>query len=236
MTIFNKNIIIAIDGYSSCGKSTLAKSLAEKIGYTYIDSGAMYRAVTIICLEKRIINNEKINTKNLIKELQNIDIRFIYNNINKKTETHLNGKNVEKEIRSIEIANYVSIISKIPEIREKLVNIQKNLGKNKRIVMDGRDIGTVVFPMAEIKIFMTADINVRAERRFKELIKMQENVTIDETKDNLTKRDFIDINRKESPLKIADDAIILDNSYLTPEDQLNWVIGIISRKFQIIIK
>jgi len=214
----------------------LAKSLAEKIGYTYIDSGAMYRAVTIICLEKRIINNEKINTKNLIKELQNIDIRFIYNNINKKTETHLNGKNVEKEIRSIEIANYVSIISKIPEIREKLVNIQKNLGKNKRIVMDGRDIGTVVFPMAEIKIFMTADINVRAERRFKELIKMQENVTIDETKDNLTKRDFIDINRKESPLKIADDAIILDNSYLTPEDQLNWVIGIISRKFQIIIK
>jgi len=233
---FNKNIIIAIDGYSSCGKSTLAKSLANIIGYTYIDSGAMYRAVTIMCLEKKLINKEKIDTKNLIKELQNIDIKFIYNKKNKKTETHLNGKNVENEIRSIEIANYVSLVSKIPEIREKLVNIQKDLGKNKKIVMDGRDIGTVVFPEAEIKIFMTADINIRAERRFKELIKFQKNITIDEIKENLAKRDFIDVNRKESPLKIADDAIILDNSYLTPEDQLSWVINIICRKFQTIIE
>lgn len=232
MTIHKfEDIIIAIDGHSSCGKSTFAKALAKNLGYLYIDSGAMYRAVTILCINNGLLKGDNIDLKKLSEELQYIDIQFVYNDKTQKHETFLNGKNVETEIRSIEIAKYVSIISKIPKVRERLVSIQRKLGENKRIVMDGRDIGTVVFPNAEIKIFMTADVNIRAERRFKELILSKNDITIEAIKENLTTRDNIDANREASPLKMADDAVLLDNSYLTPEEQLNWGLDLIKNRF-----
>jgi CMP/dCMP kinase len=236
VVVFSKNIIISVDGYSSCGKSTFARSLAEKLGYIYIDSGAMYRAMTILCLKNGIILNGKIDTKRLKSILENIDIKFIFNENNNKSEVYLNGENVENEIRSVEIANNVSLISKIPEIREKLVSIQRSMGENKRIVMDGRDIGTVVFPDAEIKIFMTADINIRAERRYKELLLTLKDITFDSVKENLVNRDYIDVHRKESPLIMADDAILLDNSNMNQEEQLNWGLKLINRKYQTIVE
>ena len=225
MSIFNEDIIIAIDGYSSCGKSTFAKSLAEKLAYLYIDSGAMYRAVTLVFLNEGLISNEKIDKHKFSEVLKKIEISFINN------ETYLNGRKIENDIRSIEVANSVSTVSKIREVRNKLVTIQREIGRNKRVVMDGRDIGSIVFPEAEIKIFMIADVNIRAERRYKELKIKDEKINFSEVRENLIKRDYIDIHRKESPLVKAEDAIILDNSSLTPEEQLKWGLDLINTKF-----
>ncbi len=220
----NKKLIIAIDGFSSCGKSTVAKDLAKKLNYIYIDSGAMYRAVTLFCLKNNIIKNKIINEQELNSLINNINITFEYNNNTDKAETFLNGTNVEDEIRNIEVSENVSAISKIKFVRENLVKQQQDLGKNKAIVMDGRDIGTTVFPNADLKIFMTADVDVRAERRYKELTNKGLNVSIEEIKDNIKNRDYLDQNREISPLRKADDAIVLDNSYLTKTEQLEWIL------------
>ena len=218
-----RDLIIAIDGYSSCGKSTLAKAIASLLGYTYIDSGAMYRAVTLYCMRYGIINNSIVNLELLNQNLNKIDIRFLQNNLTDKSETWLNGENVEDVIRRPEVASCVSIVSKIPEVRKKLVLIQRQIGENKKIVMDGRDIGTVVFPNADLKIFMTADPIVRAQRRLLEMNGNGMQTTINEVVENIKQRDYIDENRDISPLRKADDAIVLDNSNLTREEQLDWV-------------
>lgn len=220
-------INIAIDGYSSCGKSTIAKALAAELGYAYIDTGAMYRSVTLFALRNGLIQNKKINTEAIIMALPDIKVTFQYNNESKISDTYLNGENVEKAIRQMEVSEVVSKVSAIKEVREKMVALQKEMGKSKGVVMDGRDIGTNVFPDAELKIFMTADIDVRVARRFYELTSKGEHVTEDEVKDNLSKRDYDDINRKENPLRKADDAIVLDNSELSKQQQLDFVTRLI---------
>jgi len=219
----NKDLIIAIDGYSSCGKSTLAKGIASALGYIYIDSGAMYRAVTLFCIKNKIVDNGVVDIERLNKSLHLIDIRFEYNALKQKYETWLNGENIEEEIRKPEVASNVSNVSKIASVREKLVALQRKIGENKRIVMDGRDIGTVVFPMADMKIFMTADPLIRANRRLLEMNTKGIVVSIDEVLLNIKERDYIDQNRDISPLRKADDAIVLDNSELTQDEQLAWV-------------
>ena len=218
-----RDLIIAIDGYSSCGKSTMAKAIASLLGYTYIDSGAMYRAVTLYCIRYGIIKNSNVNIKLLKQNLNTIDIRFLQNNLTNESETWLNGENVEDEIRKHEVASCVSIVSKIPEVRKKLVSIQRKIGENKKIVMDGRDIGTVVFPEADLKIFMTANQIIRAKRRVLEMNEKGMLTTINEVVENIKQRDYIDENRDVSPLRKADDAIVLDNSNMTREEQLDWV-------------
>jgi CMP/dCMP kinase len=223
MNYCTKDLIIAIDGYSSCGKSTLAKGIAAALGYLYIDSGAMYRAVTLFCIRNKIIKNAVVDLERLNKSLNLIDIRFEYNALKQKYETWLNGENIEEEIRKPEVASNVSNISKIARVREKLVALQRKIGENKRIVMDGRDIGTVVFPMAEMKIFMTADPLIRANRRLLEMNTKGITVSIDDVLQNIKERDYIDQNRDVSPLRKADDAIVLDNSELTQDEQLAWV-------------
>lgn len=212
----HKKIIVAIDGYSSCGKSTLAKDLAKELNIKYIDTGAMYRAVALYAMEN------KINKKELIETLKNLKIDF-----HKKEGmqvVYLNGVEVEDKIRSLEVANNVSDIAQIKEVRAYLVDLQRELAKDNSVVMDGRDIGTVVFPNANLKIFMTASSKVRAERRYQELKVKQPNISIEEVVENITKRDFIDENREESPLKKADDAFVLDNSELSREQQFSLVI------------
>jgi cytidylate kinase len=218
-----KEIVIAVDGYSSCGKSTLAKSIAAMLGYIYIDSGAMYRAITLFCIRYDIIKDSIVNLELLNKHLCNIDIRFQLNALTGKNETWLNGENVEDEIRKPEVASNVSNVSKISEVREKLVAIQRRIGQNKGIVMDGRDIGTVVFPNAELKIFMTADPFIRAQRRMIEMNEKGIQTSLNEIVENIKQRDYIDENREVSPLRKADDAILLDNSNLTREEQLEWI-------------
>jgi len=218
-----RDLIIAIDGYSSCGKSTMAKAIASLLGYTYIDSGAMYRAITLYCIRYGIIKNSNVNIKLLKQNLNTIDIRFLQNNLTNESETWLNGENVEDEIRKQEVASCVSIVSKIPEVRKKLVSIQRKIGENKKIVMDGRDIGTVVFPEADLKIFMTANQIIRAKRRLLEMNEKGMLTTINEVVENIKQRDYIDENRDVSPLRKADDAIVLDNSNMTREEQLDWV-------------
>ena len=194
-----RDLIIAIDGYSSCGKSTMAKSVAKLLGYIYIDSGAMYRAVTLYCIRYGIIKNSNVNIELLKQNLNTIDIRFLQNNLTNESETWLNGENVEDEIRKQEVASCVSIVSKIPEVRKKLVSIQRKIGENKKIVMDGRDIGTVVFPEADLKIFMTANQIVRAERRLLEMNEKGMQITINEVVENIKLRDNIDESRVISP-------------------------------------
>ncbi|MBN1253188.1 MAG: (d)CMP kinase [Bacteroidales bacterium] len=228
-----KDIIIAFDGYSSCGKSTLAKQIANFFDFIYIDSGAMYRAVTLFAMQNNLIVNSDIDIEKLRNALNNIQIKFIYNQNLKKQETFLNGQNVENEIRNISVSDKVSYISEIDFVREKLVDLQQKMGPKKRIVMDGRDIGTVVFPSAELKIFMTASSDVRAKRRYDELIAKGDNVSFEEVKENIEKRDYIDENREISPLKKADDAIVLDNSILTREEQFDFVKGLIANKFSL---
>ena len=211
-----KKIIITIDGWSSCGKSTLAKQLAKELGYVYVDSGAMYRAITLYFLRNNIDLAEKKEVKEALKS---INLEFVFNPKSKNTEIFLNGENVEYLIRDLIIAEKVSDVAAIKEVRELAVAQQQKLGAKKGIVMDGRDIGTVVFPKAELKIFMTADNAVRVQRRFKELFEKNPNVTIEEVKDNLEMRDYIDSHRKVSPLKKATDAIELDNTHLTEKEQ-----------------
>jgi len=219
-----KKIIITIDGYSSCGKSTLAKQLANELQYTFIDSGAMYRAITLYFLRNHINWQEK---KQVQSALENISLEFIYNAKTLKSDMHLNGENVATLIRDMLVSENVSDVSTIKEVREFAVAQQRKMGKQKGIVMDGRDIGTTVFPKAELKIFMIADTAVRVERRFKELFAKDPNITIEEVMNNLAMRDYIDTNREISPLHKADDAIVLDNSKITMEEQfkmaMKWV-------------
>lgn len=216
-----KKINIAIDGYSSCGKSTLAKSLAAHFNFIYVDSGAMYRAVTLYSLRNGMIKDNYILREDLIASLNDIEISFSFNPLTKKSETLLNGENVENEIRGMEVSRHVSFISLIPEVRKKLVALQKALGKKKGVVMDGRDIGTVVFPNAELKIFMTADRETRTKRRFDELRKKGVEISMDEVMENLSSRDFEDTHRDENPLTQAEDARVIDNSLMTMDEQLD---------------
>jgi CMP/dCMP kinase len=232
MIILNKPLIIAIDGHSSCGKSSFAKEIAKELGYLYVDSGAMYRVVTLFAMRKGWINQDKVNLSMLEKALDSIDITFQNNPKLSKYETFLNGENVEEEIRTMAVSENVSEISKIKAVRERLVKLQQKLGERKGIVMDGRDIGTVVYPNADIKIFMTASIEIRAERRYKELLQKGINGTLEEVKENLSQRDFIDQTREESPLKKANDAIILDNSQMTPLQQMEWFRNYLTENFE----
>ena len=210
-----KKIIIAIDGWSSCGKSTLAKELAKELGYVYVDSGAMYRAITLYFLRNHVDWTDRTEVKKALKE---ISLEFVFNENSQQTEMHLNDENVEYVIRDLVVAEKVSDVAAIKEVRKFAVDQQQLMGKKKGVVMDGRDIGTVVFPKAELKIFLTADNAVRVERRFKELFEKNPNVTIEEIKANLEMRDYIDSNREESPLRKADDAILVDNTNLTANE------------------
>lgn len=212
-----KKIIITIDGWSSCGKSTLAKQLAKVLGYVYVDSGAMYRAVTLYFLRNSIDLDKKKEVKAALKD---ISLEFIHNESSDQSEIYLNGENVEYLIRDLLIAEKVSDVAALKDVREFAVEQQQQMGKNKGIVMDGRDIGTVVFPKAELKIFMTADNVVRVERRFREMFEKNPNITIEEVKNNLEMRDYIDSNREFSPLRQAKDARVLDNTQLTEHQQL----------------
>jgi cytidylate kinase len=211
-----KNIIITIDGWSSCGKSTLAKQLAAKLKYTYIDSGAMYRAITLYFLRNHV---DWTDSKAVVKALKEINIEFIHNEGSKSSEILLNGENVEYLIRELVVAEKVSEVAAIREVRDFAVKQQQSLGNKRAIVMDGRDIGTVVFPEAELKIFMTADNAVRVERRFRELYEKNPNISIEEVKNNLEMRDYIDSHREISPLRKAKDALVLDNSNMTTQEQ-----------------
>jgi cytidylate kinase len=225
-----KKIIIAIDGYSSCGKSTVAKELAKQLNYIFIDSGAMYRAVTLYFLREGLIGKGEINLNAILDHLQRIRITFVFNPVTTHNEVFLNGENVEMEIRQLAVAQNVSQIAAIAEVRKLLVAQQQEMGRSKGIVMDGRDIGTVVFPSAELKIFMTADPRIRAKRRYDEMIAKKESVDFDEILANITDRDRYDETRAESPLRKAEDAIVLDNSHMTREEQFNWILDKIKEK------
>jgi CMP/dCMP kinase len=214
--------IIAIDGYSSCGKSTFARLIARDLNYVYIDSGAMYRAVALYCLQNGILSENQVDLSRLQKALQEINIRFSINSATGLQETWLNGVNIEEKIRGIEVSSVVSSISQIGDVRTKMVSMQRKIGENGRVVMDGRDIGTVVFPHAILKIFMTADPDVRAKRRYDELIQKGMPVQLDEIAENIRMRDREDENRPVSPLRKATDALILDNSYMTITEQMEW--------------
>ncbi|MDX9725269.1 MAG: (d)CMP kinase [Bacteroidales bacterium] len=226
-----KKLIIAIDGYSSCGKSTFAKAIARELNYIYIDSGAMYRAVTLYCLRKGYAGKGEIRMNDILADIGDIDICFVYNPDIGEYETYLNNENVEREIRGIEVSSHVSRISQIPEVREKMVELQRQIGVFKGIVMDGRDIGTVVFPDADLKIFMTASVDIRAKRRYDELRSKNIHVDPDEIRKNIIARDIADENRDISPLRKADDAMVLDNSRMTVDEQMEWVMEIISKKY-----
>lgn len=217
-------ITIAIDGHSSCGKSTMAKALAKQLGYVYVDTGAMYRCVTLYALRNNCFNDdESVNTEKLQAEMDCIHISFQFNPETGKADAYLNGENVENEIRLMEVSNHVSPIAAIPFVREAMVAQQRRMGEDKGIVMDGRDIGTTVFPNAELKIFVTASAEIRAERRYKELIAKGEDANYDEILKNVQERDYIDSHREVSPLRMADDALLLDNSNMTIEEQNEWL-------------
>ena len=222
-----KKITIAIDGFSSTGKSTLAKQLAKHLGYIYVDTGAMYRAVTLFAMQNGYISNEFFDKDTLINSLPFIKLHFQFNADLGFAEMYLNDVNVEKEIRTLEVSNFVSKVAEISEVRSKLVEQQQEMGKDKAIVMDGRDIGTVVFPDAELKIFMTASAETRAQRRFDELQAKGDSVTYEEVLKNVQDRDYIDTHRDDSPLVIAEDAIEIDNSYLSREEQFQAVLELV---------
>ncbi len=220
----NHKIVVAIDGHSSCGKSTIAKVVAARFGYIFIDSGAMYRAVTLFALRKQLISEGSVKVQELIDLLPTIQIDFRYNAEKQKSDTYLNGENVEDEIRQLPVSQNVSPVATIAEVRAAMVRLQQEMGRDKGIVMDGRDIGTVVFPEAELKLFVTASDEIRAQRRFDELTAKGESVSYAEILQNVQERDRIDSTREASPLRKADDALVLDNSYMTREEQLVWVI------------
>ena len=225
-----KKLIIAIDGYSSCGKSTFAKAIAKELNYIFIDSGAMYRTVTLYCIRKGFISNDGLDINKIISGLSDIHIDFKFNPEINEYETFLNSENVEREIRDMEVASHVSRISQIAEVRTLMVDLQRQIGLKKGIVMDGRDIGTVVFPDADIKIFMTASTDIRAKRRYDELKERGIVLDFEEIKRNIIARDIADENRDISPLRRADDAIILDNSRMSVEEQMSWIRQIIQKK------
>jgi len=224
-----KRIIIAIDGYSSTGKSTIAKQLAKALGYVYVDTGAMYRAVTLFALRKHLVSAKHLDKEILIDLLDDIELSFKYNDELEFSEMFLNGENVEQEIRQMKVSQYVSPIAEIKEVRAELVMIQQEMGKEKGLVMDGRDIGTVVFPQAELKIFMTASPEKRAYRRYKELLDRGEDVAFEEVLENVQKRDHIDSTREFSPLKQAKDAIVFDNTDMGLEEQFERLLNFANR-------
>ena len=219
-----KKIIIAIDGFSSCGKSTMAKALARNIGYLYFDSGAMYRATALYCMQNNLIDGGDIDTESLRTRIKEINITFGVDPDTKSSTTFLNGRNVEHEIRSLEVSRLVSQVAALDFVREEMVERQREMGKAKGIVMDGRDIGTTVFPNAEMKVFVTASAEVRAQRRYDELTARGDNADYNEILENVLQRDHLDQTREISPLKRADDALLLDNSNLTREEQMEWLI------------
>ncbi|WP_431107668.1 (d)CMP kinase [Winogradskyella poriferorum] len=223
-------IVIAIDGFSSTGKSTIAKQLAKQLNYIYVDTGAMYRAVTYFAMKNELIGEDFFHTKKLIERLNEIHITFKFNEALGFAEVYLNGENIEKEIRTLEVSKYVSPVATISEVRQKLVEQQQLMGKDKGIVMDGRDIGTIVFPDAELKIFMTASAETRAQRRYKELLERGHNLSYNEVLENVTTRDRIDSTREDSPLVKAVDAIEIDNSDLTIEEQLETLLKLAKSK------
>lgn len=225
-----KKITIAIDGFSSTGKSTVAKELANKLQYVYVDSGAMYRAVTLFAIQQRFINSSNFDVKGLIERLKEIDLKFVFNSKLGFAEIYLNHRNVEYDIRTLEVSKLVSKVAEISEVRRKLVEQQQLMGQNKGVVMDGRDIGTVVFPNAELKFFMNASPNKRATRRYDELIKRGDDVTFEEILKNVEYRDFIDSTRKDSPLIKAEDAIEVDNSDLGLKEQFEVIYKIVLDK------
>ena len=221
-------INIAIDGHSSCGKSTIAKAIAKKFEMCYIDTGAMYRAITLYCMNNNIIIDQQVNLQKLKLHLDKIEVSFHFNIETGKSETILNGKNVESEIRKHEVSSFVSIVSQIKEVRDKLVVLQREIGKEKGVVMDGRDIGTKVFPSAELKFFITAKAEIRAQRRFDEMKKT--GVSFQQVLDNLLQRDEKDSNREINPLRVAKEAIVIDNSEKTENEQNNLIFKIVKKK------
>lgn len=225
-------INIAIDGHSSCGKSTIAKVISKKYKMKYVDTGAMYRAITLYCLQNDLINNNKVNECLLQKHISDINVEFKYNNMNKISETFLNGNNVENNIRSLEVSESVSFVARIALVRQKLVFLQQEIAKNKNVVMDGRDIGTKVLPEAEIKFFITAHPEIRASRRWKELIMNGSNVTFKKVLNNIITRDKNDMSRKLNPLQIAKDAIEINNSNITLDDQNNIIFDYIDKFYR----
>lgn len=225
-----KKITIAIDGFSSTGKSTLAKQLAKHLGYVYVDTGAMYRAVTFYAMQNGYVSENHLDKESLIKALPTINLQFHFNETLGFAEMYVNRTNVEKEIRTLDVSRCVSQVAEISEVRSKLVASQQEMGKNKAIVMDGRDIGTVVFPDAELKIFMNSSAETRAERRYNELIEKGQHVTYDEVLENVQERDYIDTHREDSPLVKADDAIEINNSTLTKEEQFNLVLKLVEER------
>lgn len=218
-----KKITIAIDGHSSCGKSTMAKDLAQKIGYVYIDTGAMYRAVTLYAMRHGFISEGKVKAEALQEEMSHISISFQLNAETNRPDTYLNGEYVEREIRTMEVSHHVSQIAALPFVRTAMVEMQREMGKEKGVVMDGRDIGTVVFPTAELKIFVTASAEIRAQRRYDELTAKGEKCQLADILENVKQRDYLDSTRETSPLRRADDAIVLDNSNMTIEEQSDWL-------------
>lgn len=227
-----EKITIAIDGFSSTGKSTVAKQLAKALGYIYVDSGAMYRAVTLYAMQNQLIDEGSFNKEQLIAQLNDIDIVFKFNEKLGFAEVFLNGQNVEEEIRTLEVSQFVSQVSTLTEVRQQLVKQQQVFGKHKGVVMDGRDIGTVVFPDAELKLFMTASADIRAKRRYKELLDKGENISFEDVLQNVRSRDFMDSTRNDSPLIKADDAIEIDNSEMTVEQQYNKVLRLAKDKIE----
>ena len=223
-----KKITIAIDGHSSCGKSTMAKDLARELGYTYIDTGAMYRAVTLFAMRKGLFAEDGTIDTETLQGLMG-EVSIAQKNIEGKTITFLNGEDVEKEIRSLEVSSHVSPIAALPFVREKMVEQQREMGREGGIVMDGRDIGTVVFPNAELKVFVTASAEVRAQRRYKELIEKGMPASYEDILKNVTERDYMDSHRAVSPLRPADDAVILDNSNLTIAEQKQWLLDLVEK-------
>lgn len=225
-----KKITIAIDGFSSTGKSTLAKQLAKELGYVYVDTGAMYRAVAYFAMQHNLVSETHLDKAGLIAQLSNINLRFQFNPTLGFAEMYLNNKNIETQIRTIEVSRMVSKVAEISEVRAKLVEQQQAMGKDKGIVMDGRDIGTVVFPDAELKLFMTASSKTRAQRRFDELVEKGQHITFEDVLQNVQERDYIDTNREDSPLVKADDAIEIDNSSLSKKEQFEIVLQLVKEK------
>ncbi|MTG97984.1 (d)CMP kinase [Myroides albus] len=225
-----KKITIAIDGFSSTGKSTLAKAIAKTLGYVYIDTGAMYRAITLFAMRKGYIDTKHFDGEKLVEALDEIDVHFEYNGERGFAEVYLNGENVEDLVRTLEVSQFVSQIAEVKEVRKKLVQQQQNLGKAKGVVMDGRDIGTVVFPDAELKIFMNASADVRAQRRFDELVVKDATIQYADVYKNVVERDHIDTTRKDSPLVKAEDAIEIDNSNLTREEQYDILLKLVGER------
>lgn len=226
-----QDLVIAIDGHSSGGKSSYAKKIAKKLGITYVDSGAMYRAVTLYAMENNLIRDGLIDERELVSQLENISIEIVYNPGKARYETWMNGKNIEDDIRTVAVSGHVSPVSKIREVRETLVDLQREMAQDRGVVMDGRDIGTVVFPDADIKIYLTAKPEIRAKRRYDELKEKGMEASYEEIHENIMDRDHQDSTREISPLKKAEDAIELDNSSMTPEEQMDWFKDLLEKKF-----